>query len=78
MDPDSTAKKVKKLRLSFLTVEGFCCGLDVLYGGMGITKLHFFIKKNTKKYSAVNFFPFLVVKTLDQNPDSHPTESALT
>jgi hypothetical protein len=30
---------------SFLRAEGFSCSLCVLYGGLGITKLQFFIKK---------------------------------
>ncbi len=30
---------------SFLRAEGFSCGFCVLYGGLGITKLQFFIKK---------------------------------
>ncbi len=33
---------------SFLRAEGFSCSLCVLYGGLGITKLQFFIKKISK------------------------------
>jgi hypothetical protein len=42
---------------SFLRAEGFSCSLCVLYGGPGITKLQFFIKKISSSFSAVNFFP---------------------
>ena len=36
---------------------GFSCSLGDLYGGLGISKLQFLIKKkNNKKFSAVNFF----------------------
>jgi hypothetical protein len=30
---------------TLLRVEGFFCNLNVLYGGIGISKLQFFIKK---------------------------------
>jgi hypothetical protein len=30
---------------SLLRAEGFSCSLDVLYGGLGISKLQFLIKK---------------------------------
>jgi hypothetical protein len=62
-------KKVKKfhafevLECSLLRYEGFSCSLDVLYGGLGISKLQF-----DKKKSAVNFVQFLVIKTLGPNP----------
>ncbi len=52
----------------FLSDEGFSCSLDVPYGGLGISKLHFLIKKRRKKISAVFFSSFLVIITLD--PDS--------
>ncbi len=42
------------------------CNLDVLYGGLGIGKLQFFIKKILNFCSAINFVKFLVIKTLDQ------------
>jgi hypothetical protein len=32
--------------------------LDILYGGLGIGKLQFLIKKNIKKFSSVIFFNF--------------------
>jgi hypothetical protein len=49
----NTHKNLKKLIISFFEVlgvlflraEGFSCVLDVLYGGLGINKLHFLIKK---------------------------------
>ncbi len=50
--------------------EDFSCSLDVLYGGLGIGKLQFFYQK-IRKISTVNFFLFLVIKTLDLNPDPH-------
>jgi hypothetical protein len=39
--------------------------LDILYGGLGIGKLHFDKNKNKKNFSAVIFFQFLVIKALD-------------
>jgi hypothetical protein len=47
---------------SLLSSEGFCCSLDVLYGGLRITELQFFFQKIFKKFSAVIFFLFLVIK----------------
>ncbi len=45
---------------SLLRAEGFSCSLDVLYGGLGISKLQFwFLKKFCCK-----LFQFLVIKTL--------------
>jgi hypothetical protein len=40
--------------------------LDVLYGGLGINVI--FEQKNKKFLSVVNFFQFLVIKTLDPDP----------
>jgi hypothetical protein len=54
----------KNFHVSFRP-EGFSCSLCVLYGGIGITKLQFFYKKNIQFFPAVNFFQFLVIKTLD-------------
>ncbi len=49
-----------------MRTEGFLYNLDILYGGLGIGKLQFLIKKkNLKKFSAVIFFQFLVIKALD-------------
>jgi hypothetical protein len=48
-----------------LRAEGFFCNLDILYGGLGIGKLQFLIKKNLIFFSAVIFFQFLVIKALD-------------
>jgi hypothetical protein len=45
-----------------LRAEGFFYNLDILYGGLGIGKLQFLIKK---KFSTVSFFQFLVIKALD-------------
>jgi len=46
-------------------VEDFSCTLDILYGGLGISKVKFWSKK-AKLISAVFFFLlFFVIKTLD-------------
>ncbi len=42
--------------------EGFFCSLDVLYGGLGIGKLQFFIKKLFNCFFSCKL---LVIKTLD-------------
>jgi hypothetical protein len=42
--------------------------LDVLYGGLGISKLQFMIKK--KYIFQLKIFSMLVIKTLDPDPDS--------
>ena len=52
-----------------MRAEGFSCSLDVLYGGLGISKMQFLIKKLFKKKFRYNFFQFLVIKTLDLDPD---------
>jgi len=41
-----------------LRAEGFSCSLGVLYGGLGIIKLQFLIKKIEIKIPAINFFQF--------------------
>jgi hypothetical protein len=43
-----------------LRAEDFFYNLDILYGGLGIGKLQFLIKKE-KKISVVIFFQFLVI-----------------
>ncbi len=48
-----------------LRAEGFFCNLDILFGGLGIGKLQFLIKKKNNFFSAVIFFQFLVIKALD-------------
>ncbi len=63
-----THKNRKKSRIfmflstgcSLLRAEGFSCSLGVLffYGGIGISKLQFLIKKIDIKFPAVNFFHF--------------------
>ncbi len=57
---------VLKCWMFSLRTEGFSCSLDVLYRGLGISKLQFLIKK-------YHFFQFLVIKTLDPNlnPDRY-------
>jgi hypothetical protein len=70
-DPDPggekiTQKKLKKDRIfifwsagcSLLRAEGFSCIFGVLYGGLGISKLQFLIKKIKIKFLIVNFFQF--------------------
>ncbi len=70
-DPDSGGQKWppknrKKDRIfifwsagcSLLRAEGFSCSLGVLYGGLGIGKLKFLIKKIKIKFLLVSFFQF--------------------
>ncbi len=62
-----------------MRAEGFFCNLDILYGGLGIGKLQFLIKKNLIFFSAVIFFQFWSLKPwirigvqpkmLDPDPD---------
>jgi hypothetical protein len=70
-------KKVKKFHvlncwMFCLRAESFSCSLGVLYRGLGISKLEFLIKKITYNFSALNFFLFLVIKTLDPELDPDP------
>jgi hypothetical protein len=52
--------------------DGLSCSWDVLSGGLGISKLQSLIKKIYIKFYAVNFLLlFLVLKTLDLEPDLH-------
>jgi hypothetical protein len=44
-DPNPGGQKLKSAGYSLLRAEGFSCSLDVLYGGLGINKLQFLIKK---------------------------------
>jgi hypothetical protein len=61
-----THKNRKKSRIyiflstgcSLLRAEGFSCSLNVLYGGLGISKLLFLINKIKIKFPARNFFQF--------------------
>ncbi len=43
---------------SLLRAEGFSCRLGLLYGGLGISKLQFLIKKIEIKFPAIIFFQF--------------------
>ncbi len=54
---------VLKCWMASFRAEGFFYNLDILYGGLGIGKLQFLIKK--KKNFSCNFFQFLVIKALD-------------
>jgi hypothetical protein len=49
----------------FLRAEGFFSSLDVLYGGIEIGNIAIFDQKYF--ISAVNFFQFLVIKTLESD-----------
>ena len=73
-----THKNRKKSRIfmflstgcSLLRAEGFSCSLGLLYGGLGISKLKFLIKKIEIKFPAINFFSILGHQTLDPDPGS--------
>jgi hypothetical protein len=43
---------------SLLMAEGFSCSLGVLYGGLGMSKLQFWIKKIKNILPSVNFSNF--------------------
>ncbi len=66
-----TQKNRKKLRNFKFWSNGFSCGLDVLYGGLGISKLQFW-SKNINYFPSINFFKILVMKTLDLDLDPDP------
>jgi hypothetical protein len=61
-----THKNRKKFRIfmflstggSLLRAKGFSCSLGMLYGGLGISKFQFLIKKIELKFPAINFFQF--------------------
>jgi hypothetical protein len=40
----------------FCEAGGFFCNLDILYGGLGIGKLQFLIKKKFTLFFSCNFF----------------------
>jgi hypothetical protein len=48
--------------------EDFSCSLDVLYGGLVISKLQVFYQINVIFFAAEIFSKFLVIKTLDLDP----------
>jgi hypothetical protein len=56
-------------RCSLLRAEGFSCSLGVLYGGLGISKLQFLIKKIEIKFPAINQ---QLEKILDPDPYPDP------
>jgi hypothetical protein len=70
-------KNIKKLRnfmfwsagYYLLTAEGLACSLDFPYGGLGISELQLLIKTILKYVLIV--FKFLVIKTLEMDPDPH-------
>jgi hypothetical protein len=57
---------------SLLRDEGFSCSLGILYGGLGISKLQFLIKKIEIKFPAKNFFQFFKpwIRIRDPDPES--------
>ncbi len=56
---------------SLSRADGFSLSLDILYGGIGIRRLDFWSKKDWKKNFQLCFFlQFLVMKTMDTDPDS--------
>jgi hypothetical protein len=62
-----------------LRAEDFFYNLDILYGGLGIGKLQFLIKKkNKKKISVVIFGHLSPGSVLDLDPDPYwpPTSSS--
>ncbi len=64
-----------------MRAEGFSCSLDFLYGGLGISKLKFLIKKRKKKnLSCIFYLQFSVIKTLDPylDPDPESLEMLVT
>jgi hypothetical protein len=76
-----THKNRKKSRIfmflstgcSLLRAEGFSSSLGVLYGGIGISKLQFLIKKIEIKFPTINFYKFFSIlghQTLDPDPGS--------
>jgi hypothetical protein len=78
-DPDPGGQKYKnrkKSRIfmflstgcSLLRAEGFSCSLGILYGGLGINKLQFLIKKIEVKFPAINFFQFFNFFFLNPDP----------
>ncbi len=53
--------KFLSARCSLLRAEGFSCSLDVLYVGLGYSKLQFLIKKILIFCPSVNYFQCLVI-----------------
>jgi hypothetical protein len=80
LDPDPGGQKwptkiekvqnfhVSSTGCSLLRAEGFSCSLGVLYGGLGISKLQFLIKKIEIKFPFKFFFSILGHQTLDPDP----------
>ncbi len=56
----------KSAECSLLWAECFSCSLDVVYGGLGIRKFAIFDQKNISLFQLLKF---LIVKTLDTDPD---------
>jgi hypothetical protein len=60
------------MNVLYLRAEGSSCSLCVLYGGLGITKLQFFIKKYP-----IKFFPIFGHQNLDPDSDPYPDPNSL-
>ncbi len=53
-----------------MRAEGFSCSLDVLYGGLSISKLQFLIKKRKKSFSCICFIFWFSKPRPYPDPDS--------
>ena len=51
---------------------GFSCSMNVLYGGLGISKLQFLIKKIKIKFLVLNFFQFQIINPWIRIRDPDP------
>jgi hypothetical protein len=74
-------EKVKKFHvLKCWKAEGFSCSLDVLYGGLGISKLQFLIQKMKKNVQLLFFFNFWSSNPgsgMDPDPDRYSAGSGI-
>ncbi len=64
-------KKFHVLKCWIFSFENYFSS-GVLYGGVGISKLHIFYRKMLSFFAAVKFVQFLVIKTLDSELDPNP------
>jgi hypothetical protein len=67
LDPDPDSMESKVLDILVFRTEG--SSLDFLYGGLGIIKLQF-VSSKKKTFFQLYFSKFVVIKTLDPDPDS--------
>ncbi len=68
----------KSARCCLLRAEGFSCCLSVLYGGLGISKLPFLMKKKILHFSAVFFSSFFFTWNAGSGSDSGLIEMLLS